>query len=151
MRLYEGEPPTVYVGFTTGCQGEQDERIAKKILSKLASVYKEVSILYSFILGRKSWCAVVKGDPGDLVEIIGDIISEESCNPPSLVVILDNAPQDVISLAIDVKNGKKDLDSVYKVAEEKDILIIELGGNQDTLISFASSVLCSIGLFDGKI
>ncbi|MGC8932643.1 MAG: hypothetical protein ACP5LQ_05070 [Candidatus Methanodesulfokora sp.] len=151
MRLHEGEPPTVYVGFTTGCQGEQDESIAQRILSELTSIYKEASILFSFILGRKSWCAVAKGDPGDIVEIIGSIISEESCNSPSLVVVMDDAPQDAVSLAIDVKNGKADLDSVYKIAEERDILIIELGGNQDTLVSFASSVLCSIGLFDGKI
>lgn len=151
MRLHEGEPPTVYVGFTTGCQGEQDERIAQKVLSELVSTYKEASVLYSIILGRRSWCAVVKGDPGDVVEIVGGVISEDSCSPPSLVVIMDSAPQDVVSLAMDVKNGKADLDSIYKVAEERDILIIELGGSQDTPISFASSALCSAGIFDGRM
>ncbi|RSN73924.1 hypothetical protein [Candidatus Methanodesulfokora washburnensis] len=151
MRFYEGEPPTVYVGFTTGCHDDQDERIARRVLSELMSVYKDALVLYSFVLGRRSWCAVARGDPGDIVEIVGGIISEESCNSPSLVVIMDKAPQDVVSLAVDVKNGRTDLDSVYRVAEEKDILIIELGGSQDTLISFVSSVLCSVGLFDGEI
>ncbi len=90
----------------------------------------------------------VEMDPGEAIDIVGELIMELSSeeSSPGMAVVMDRAFPSAIKLAKESLSSKIPKELVLMISESTGIQLLELGGNGSGVIgAFSAAVLASIG------